>query len=332
MTSNVRRWVTAVGFTGGAVVAVAMIGATGTPAARADDGSLPPDIGLLNAAEADVTDAFNLWSQVSGGATLPEDPDAFNLLESIETPLLSSDNSFASGLGDSLFTGPDQQLAQASEAFLSAVDTYAENPSVTNELDVLSASFQVDDSLLFNILPAEVAGKLIDQLFDLGGFDTTSASAAADVATSASSAAATPDEVIGQAISDLNQGTAVLDAAPTADLSARQADILTEQESVATQLDPLLTQEAALQEGLPAGDQTFLANADEQFVTAAQNLLSADQAFVAADQAGDLTGSSLNATDLTVLLGDAGLVSADFNTLGDTLLAIVFPDIGSLLP
>jgi hypothetical protein len=33
-----------------------------------------------------------------------------------------------------------------------------------------------------------------------------------------------------------------------------------------------------------------------------------------------------------VLLGDAGLVSADFNTLGDTLLAFAFPDIGSLLP
>lgn len=142
----------------------------------------------------------------------------------------------------------------------------------------------------------------------------------------------TPDDVIGQAVSDLNQGTALLDSAPIADLSARQADILTEQESIATQLDPLLTSEASLQEGLSSGDQTFLANADEQFVTAAQNLLSADQAFVAADQAGDLSGSSLNSVDLTVLLGDAGLVSADFNVLGDTLLAFAFPDIGSLLP
>jgi hypothetical protein len=141
----------------------------------------------------------------------------------------------------------------------------------------------------------------------------------------------TPDDVIDQAINDLNQGTAVLDAASVADLSARQADALAAQENF-DQLDPILTQIGTQEELLPAGDQTFLANADEQFVSAAQNVLSADQAFVAADQAGDLTGNSFNAADLTALDADLGLVSADFNVLGDFLLVAFDPDIGSLLP
>jgi hypothetical protein len=130
----------------------------------------------------------------------------------------------------------------------------------------------------------------------------------------------TPDDVIDQAINDLNQGTAVLDAASTADLSARQAELLATQENF-DQLDPILTQIGSAEEGLPAGAQTFLADADEQFVSAAQNVLSADQAFVAADQAGDLTGNSFNATDLTLLDADLGLLSADFNVLGDFLLS-----------
>jgi len=141
----------------------------------------------------------------------------------------------------------------------------------------------------------------------------------------------TPDDVIDQTINDLNQGTAVLDAASVADLSARQADALAAQENF-DQLDPILTQIGTQEELLPAGDQTFLANADEQFVSAAQNVLSADQAFVAADQAGDLTGNSFNAADLTALDADLGLVSAGFNVLGDFLLVAFDPDIGSLLP
>ena len=132
-------------------------------------------------------------------------------------------------------------------------------------------------------------------------------------------------------LNDLNQGTAVLDAASVADLSARQADALAAQENF-DQLDPIHTQIGTQEELLPAGDQTFLANADEQFVSAAQNVLSADQAFVAADQAGDLTGNSFNAADLTALDADLGLVSAGFNVLGDFLLVAFDPDIGSLLP
>ncbi len=140
----------------------------------------------------------------------------------------------------------------------------------------------------------------------------------------------TPADVIGQAVQDLSQGTAVLDAADTADLSARQAGILTASEGLNTQLEPVLTQIGTAQEGLSAADQTFLANADEQFVSAAANMLSADQAFVAADQAGDLTGSGLNSADLSLLDGAFGLLSADFYVGGASIFAAFDPDIGSL--
>jgi hypothetical protein len=142
----------------------------------------------------------------------------------------------------------------------------------------------------------------------------------------------TPDDVIGQAILDLNQGATLLDAAPTADLSAQEASNLSEQVSIVSQEDGLITAIGTTQEGLSAADQTFLANADEGVVTAAQNLLSADQAFIASDQAGDLSGSGFNSVDLTTFLADGELLSADFNSLADTFLAIAFPDIGSLLP
>jgi hypothetical protein len=128
--------------------------------------------------------------------------------------------------------------------------------------------------------------------------------------------------VIGQAIADLNQGTAVLDAAPTAELSARQADTLANSENLNTELVSPLSQMATLQDEFSAADQTYLANADEQFVTAAANMLSADQAFVAADQAGELSGSSFNSADLTLIDGALGLLSADFNVGGAELFAL----------
>ena len=309
----VRQWSSGAGL---AAAAAAMIG-MGT--AHADD--LSTDIGLLNAAEANVTDAFNVWTQAYGEA--PPSSDTLTQLitqtEAIQTPLLSSDNSLLSGLGESLFNGPDQQLAQASDTFLSAADAYAADPSTATGLDAASASLQFDESLLFTSLPANVIGEVINQVFHLGGSDTLSA-AATDLATSAS---ATPDEVIGQAIADLNQGTAVLDAAPTADLSARQADTLVNSENLNTELVSPLSQMATLQDEFSATDQTFLANADEQLVTAAANMLSADQAFVAADQAGELSGSSFNSVDLTLIDGALGLLSADLNVGGAELFALV---------
>jgi len=92
-----------------------------------------------------------------------------------------------------------------------------------------------------------------------------------------------PDDVIDQAVLDLNHGAAVLDAAPTADLSAKQADDLANQVTLSSQLDSALDHLRTAQDGLSAADQTFLGDADEQLVSASQNILSADQAFVAAD-------------------------------------------------
>jgi len=302
---------------GMAAAAAAMIG-MGT--AHADDGSLATDIGLLDSAATNMTDGFDVWTQAYGEAP-PSSADltqAITQFEADQTPLLSSDNSLLSGLGESLFNGPDQQLAQASDTFLSAAEAYAADPSTTNGLDTASASLQFDDSLLFDSGPANLIGQVIDEVLHLGGSDIVSA-AATDLATSAS---ATPDDVIGQAIADLNQGTAVLDAAPTADLSARQADTLANSENLNTELVSPLSQMATLQDGFSAADQTYLANADEQLVTAAANMLSADQAFVAADQAGDLSGSSLNSTDLTLIDGALGLLSADFHVGGAELFAL----------
>jgi hypothetical protein len=301
-----------------AAAAAAMIG-MGT--AHADD--LSTDIGLLETAETNVTDGFNIWTQAYGEAP-PSSADltqAITQFEADQTPLLSSDNSLLSGLGESLFNGPDQQLAQASDAFLSAAEAYAADPSTTNGLDTASASLQFDESLLFDSAPANLVGQIIDQALHLGGSETAG-SAATDLAASATSASATPSDVIGQAIADLNQGTALLDAAPTADLSARQADTLADTENLNTELVSPLSQMATLQDEFSATDQTFLANADEQLVTAAANMLSADQAFVAADQAGELSGSSLNSTDLTLIDGALGLLSADLNVGGAEFFAL----------
>jgi hypothetical protein len=316
-TGQARLWA---GGIGTAAAAAAMIGVASAPAALADDGSLATDIGLLDSAATNVTEGFNVWTQAYGEAP-PSSADltqAITQFEADQTPLLSSDNSLLSGLGESLFNGPDQQLAQASDTFLSAAEAYAADPSTTNGLDTASASLQFDDSLLFDSGPANLIGQVIDQVLHLGGSDTASA-AATDLATSAS---ATPDDVMGQAIADLNQGAAVLDAAPTADLSARQADILADSANLNTELVSPLSQMATLQDGFSAADQTYLANADEQLVTAAANMLSADQAFVTADQAGDLSGTSLNSTDLTLIDGALGLLSADFNVGGAELFAL----------
>jgi hypothetical protein len=154
--------------------------ADSTSAVPAADGSLATDIGLLNSAQTDVTDAFNVLGQVPG-ATIPGPPadlaDIIGKFDAIQTPLLSSDSSFVSGLGEALFNGPDQQLAQSSDAFLSAIEAYAADPtSSAAELGALSTTFQWDGSLLFDSLPANVIGGLLDKVLDL--------SPAADLASS----------------------------------------------------------------------------------------------------------------------------------------------------
>jgi hypothetical protein len=314
MTSSVRRWVAGVGFVGGAALAAAMVGTAGTPAARADNGSVPTDIGLLNAAETNVLDGFSLT-----GHTDTAFPDVIGKLEVIQTPLLSSDNSFVSGFGEALFNGPDQQLAQASETFLSAAQAVAADPTSLAPLsEYASAGFQLVGSI-FGEIPSAFVGKLTDQIFDIGGFDSTSASAAADALTSASSAAATPDEVIGQAITDLNQSTTLLDTASTADLGTRSADLLSNSEALPAQLDTGLTEMASIQDQLSPSDQALLVGVDEQLVTAAQNLLPADQGFIAADQAGELSTNSATSADWTLL-------GADLDVLG----AAIYADVATL--
>jgi hypothetical protein len=326
---RVRHWSASAGL---AAAAAAVIG-MGT--AHADDGSVPTDIGLLNTAQTDIAEAFSLAGHTNAYASF------FPELEAIQTPLLSSDNSFFSGFGEALFNGPDQQLAQSSEAFLSAAEALSSATPGISELGVLgdyaSTGFQVTDAI-FGEIPSTLIGKLTDQIFDIGGFDTASASAATDLASSASSAsdltadaAGSPDAVLGQAVSDLSQGVSVLEAAPTADLSADQLNFFTSQETPITTLEPFLTQIGSLQDSLPSADQAFVLGADEQLVTAAQAVLSADQALVVADQAGDL-GGTLNTFDIGVLDADLGLVSSYFTVIGDDIIAPLFTDFGIPLP
>jgi len=137
----------------------------------------------------------------------------------------------------------------------------------------------------------------------------------------------TTDDVIGQAVTDLNQANAVLDAAPTADLNTQQADFLLFAQDA--NQDSFLEQIGAQQDLASASDQTFLAGADEQLVTAAQSVLSADQAFVTADQAGDLSSTGFNSVDLAVLESDFGLGGAELNVIGDSILAAFDPNIGT---
>jgi hypothetical protein len=316
-TGHARLWA------GGISTAAAAAAMIGMGTAHADDGSVPTDIGLLNTAQTDIAEAFSLSGHTNADAGF------FPELEAIQTPLLSSDNSFVSGFGEVLFNGPDQQLAQASEAFLSAAETLSSDTTNLTALgDYASTGFQVTGAI-FGEIPSTLIGKLTDQIFDIGGFDTTSASAATDLAASASSAAVTPDDVIGQAITDLNQGNVVLDAASTADLSARQADALAEQLSLSTQTDPILLQLESLQDSMPAGAQNFLGSVDEQLITAAQNVVSADQAFVAADQAGDLSSNSFLPIDLTNLEADLGLGGALLNADFQSFFALFDPNIGA---
>jgi PE-PPE domain len=192
--------------------------------------------------------------------------------------------------------------------------TPAEIATATETTDGLTHYYTIDDTNV-NDLEALYNQALLALDITPSNVSTDgSAGAAADLAASTSSAAATPDDVIGQTITGLNSGTTVLDTASTADLGTRSADLLSSQEGLASQLDPLLNQLGSLQDQLTPTDQTLLAGVDEQMVSAAQNILSADQAFVAADQAGDLSGSGFTSADFTVL-------GADFNFLGAFLEA-----------
>jgi hypothetical protein len=200
--------------------------------------------------------------------------------------------------------------------------TPAEIATATETTDGLTNYYTIDDANVNDLEALYNQALLALDIAPSNVSTDASATAATDLATSASGASATPDGVIGEAIADLNQGTSVLDTASTADLGTRSADLLSGQENLGPEIAQILPQLATYQDMLTPTDQTLLAAVDEQWVTAAQNVLSADQAFVAADQAGQLTGSGPNLTDLTVIDADLGVLSADFDTAGATLLAL----------
>lgn len=198
---RVCRWSAGAGLAAAAAV-------IGMATAHADDGSIPADIGLLNTAQADISEAFSLSGQTSA------EPGFFTEVEAIQTPLLSSDNSFVTSFGEALFNGPDQNLAHAGEAFLTAAQTFSSDPTDLTAIgDYASAGFQVDGSI-FGLIPSTLVGKLADQIFDIGGFDTTSAGATTDVATSAD-ATTTPADLLSDATTNFTDAEQILVQTPT---------------------------------------------------------------------------------------------------------------------
>src|ERR1700744_5293242 len=321
-----RVWGVGMGITAAAAAA-----AIGAATAYADD---PSPLVVLGEAQSALIDANQVLGQLDvsgltgdeagvgpGITTLIDTQDhalmALDKLDSAESAILSVDNGSLSNFISPLFTNLDQQWYQTAEALLGADQSIASAVSGGSFADILAAQFAalapdaqlVSDS--FQSLPTDWIGSLF-------GAGSSATEAASELP---SSAAATPDDVIGQAITDLNQGTSVLDTAPTADLSTESAKLLSIQEGLPAQLDPILTQTASLQDQLTPGAQSLLALLDEQLVSAAQNVGTADQAFVAADQAGELSGSGLNLTDLSVLGADLNLVGAGFDVSLASLLA-----------
>jgi hypothetical protein len=329
---RVRQWSASAGL---AAAAAAMIGAA---TAHADDTS---PLVVLGDAQSALIDANQVLGQIdvsgltgdeagvgSGITTLIDTQDhaltALDKLDSAESAILSVDNGSLSNFISPLFTNLDQQWSQTAEALLSADQSIASAVSGGSFADILAAQFEVlaPDAQLVSDSFQSIPTDWIGSLFGTGSSATEAASELT------SSASATPDDVIGQAITDLNQADTLLDTASTADLSTLSAHLLSAQEAIAPIAAGLPTIES-LQDQLSAPDQTFVAGVDEQLVSAAQNILSADQAFVAADQAGELSGSGLNATDLTVLGADFQLLDAGFSVIGADFLADVTGGLGT---
>src|ERR1700734_3759023 len=149
----------------------------------------------------------------------------------------SAEGGFLNSFIDSL---PESEQQPTTELLPHLGLTPAEIATATETTDGLTDYYTIDDANV-NDLEALYNQALLALDLPPGNVSTdASATAATEVATSASSAAATPDDVIGQTITDLTQGSAVLDTASTTDLGARSADLLTNQEGLASQLDPLL--------------------------------------------------------------------------------------------
>jgi hypothetical protein len=319
MTNNhrpccrVRRWSASAGL---AAVAAAKIGAAGAPAANADDGSLATDIGLLSTAQADLTDTLN----VLGGSQAV--PDIFGQIEAIQTPLLSSDNSLISGLGEILFNGPDQQLAQASDTLLSAANTFTASPTATDGLDLISAGFGFDGSLLFGNLPADVFGKLTEQVLGLG---SAAGGAATDVATSASVPDITPTDLLDEAAVNFTSADQVLASIPSVDSDT----FLASQPGLQNLAEDALTHLGAAEGALSSYDNGALTDLlNPWFTEVNQGWLQASEAVLNGDQAVETaisTASGVQAAEFADYAASFGIVSSEFNSLPIEFLSILTP-------
>jgi hypothetical protein len=186
-------------------MAAAMIGMTGAPAAHADDGASSMDpIGFLDSAATDLTEVNDVLTQ----ADLPVPFQFFSSLvaqftgtalenldeaEAAQAPLFTDADPF-SGVASLIFGSLDQQFAQDSDAFLTAVEAFAADPSISAQPDILTAQFQLIGDTYSLIIPDDVA-RFVDLLFGLGGADT--GSAATDLAGAAGADAASGGADLG---------------------------------------------------------------------------------------------------------------------------------------
>jgi hypothetical protein len=143
---------------------------------------------LLDTAATNTTDAIDVLDKMPNTVVVnigPPPTEVFDQFEAIQTPLLTSHNSFLSGLGDFLFAGPDEQLEEASASLLTAAQALAADPSsLTADEGLSSAGLQYLDAVLIDSLLPNIVGKVIDQVFDIGDFDAaTGGAAGADLAT-----------------------------------------------------------------------------------------------------------------------------------------------------
>lgn len=228
MTSNVRRWVTAVGFTGGAVAAAAMIGAAGTPEARADTID-----DLLIQAEGDFTAAATSYSGID--ASLLPAQQAANIAGEVtalqgQGDLISQIQSQQDALSEALqsssqLVSADNQLATASGDLLSAVNAYvnaadagdyATGATFSGELTGYFDRLDLAGAEVFHVLPAELHAEFTtlfvgfpnvepisapDALADLAG--ALDASPAADLASSLDPATAIDPSIFADLLSSI---------------------------------------------------------------------------------------------------------------------------------
>jgi hypothetical protein len=309
---RVRRWTTSAGV---AATAAAVFG-IGT--AHADDGSVPTDIGLLNTAQTDIAEAFALSGHTNADASF------FPELEAIQSPLLSSDNSFLSGFGEALFNGPDQNLAQASEAFLSAAQTLSsDTTNLTALADYASTGFQVTDDI-FGEIPSTIIGKLTDQIFDIGGFDTASTGAATDLAASAA-AELSPTDLLGEAQTNLADAGQVLAQIPAADVTT---SIVGTQENLLDASSQIVGDLGSAESVISSYDGGALSDLVTPFFTSAdQGWLQASDALLSAAQGLDTAlvgGSGLEAAELAVISADVGVFGDLGNSFSIELASLLF--------